>query len=250
MKRNAQVLVVLIGALFLKLCYSTASADQLRWILAPTTLLVELISGTRFSFESRAGYLSSDGTFLIAVSCAGVNFLITSFLMLSLARLFRERSAYTSWGFIPVAALVAYLTTVIANTARISTALSLRRMPLEIGSLSPNQIHRLEGIFIYFGFLLLLYLVTEQLRSEKPWSIRPRTFFPLVIYYATTLGIPLLNGGYRHGTEFWEYSLFVFVIPLFLMLTVFLCATSFSSVSLWLSARHRATETNYRRAWR
>ncbi len=90
--RNAQLVVVVLAALALKFYYSTASADQLRWILAPTTVLVELVSGTSFEFESHAGYLSSDRSFLIATSCAGVNFLITSFLMLALRRLWRDRS--------------------------------------------------------------------------------------------------------------------------------------------------------------
>ena len=59
--------------------YSTATPDQLRWILAPTTLLVELFSQKSFEFESYTGYMSSDHTFVIAAPCAGVNFLITAF---------------------------------------------------------------------------------------------------------------------------------------------------------------------------
>ncbi len=48
-KRKAQLIVVLLGGAALKLYYSAATVNQLRWILAPTTLLVELISRTRFS---------------------------------------------------------------------------------------------------------------------------------------------------------------------------------------------------------
>src|SRR6267142_5972898 len=74
--RNAQLFVVVLCAAAVKLYYSTASVDQLRWILAPTTFVVGLISGSRFEFESHAGYLNSDRSFVIAASCAGVNFLI------------------------------------------------------------------------------------------------------------------------------------------------------------------------------
>src|SRR5262245_5531390 len=90
--RIAQWVVVLIFALALKLYYSSASADQLRWILAPTTALVELVSNTSFEFEAHAGYLSSDRSFLIAPACAGVNFLITAFLVLIVRRLWRPLS--------------------------------------------------------------------------------------------------------------------------------------------------------------
>jgi len=43
--------------------------------------------------------------------------------------------------------------------------------------------------------------------------------FPLGIYYATTLGIPLLNGSYRQGMPFWEHFAFVLIFPLVLLAT-------------------------------
>src|SRR6185436_18980102 len=92
LKRNAQLVVVIFCAGAVKLYYSTASVNQLRWILVPTTAMVELVTGSRFEFESYAGYISSDRSFVIAASCAGVNFLITAFLMLSLRKLWTARS--------------------------------------------------------------------------------------------------------------------------------------------------------------
>jgi len=240
--RAAQLAVVFLGALALKQHYAPASVDQLRWILAPTTRIVEFVTGSQFEFESHAGYMSGDHTFLIAASCAGVNFLITAFLMLSLRKLWSERNI--SWRFIPTAACVAYLATIVANTVRISTALRLQRAPLEFASLDGNQLHRFEGIFIYFGFLLLLFLVTENSvrtnakaatrdasiaqavssASELPahrYRLLRQTFFPLLIYYATTLGIPAVTAALRRGpapTDFWEHSVFVVLTPLILLL--------------------------------
>ncbi len=237
-KRHAQLIVVLLLALALKLCYATASPNELRWILAPTTFLVELLSGVSFQFESHAGYITSDHSFIIAASCAGVNFLITSFLMLSLSKLWSARSQNRShnplhsltWRFIPVAAVFAYVATLVANTIRISTALRLQRLPLETSWLNRNQLHRFEGIFIYFGFLLLLFILSEKMSSRNASSSKNlsgslsasrlfrQSFFPLLIYYSTTLGIPLANGAYRQGIEFWEHSLFVLLTPLLLIL--------------------------------
>ena len=240
--RVAQLVVILLCALAIKHSYSTASINELRWILAPTTFLVELISGVRFNFESHAGYLSSDRSFLIAGSCAGVNFLIAAFLMLSLSRLWR---ANLSWKFIPCALVLAYSVTLVANTVRISTALQLKQTPLEIASLSSNQMHRLEGILIYFGFLLGLFLVTEQtncggahqraagLHSRVDISrrllpsfgqrLRPvELVLPLLVYYATTLGMPLANAIYTRNLDaaFVEHSAFVLLAPLPLILAV------------------------------
>lgn len=225
----AQLVVVLLCAVAIKWYYATSSVNQLRWILAPTTLLVEFITGRDFEFESYTGYMSSDRTFVIAASCAGVNFLITSFLMLSLRRIWKDRAAKIGWRFFAVVALVAYLATIIANTVRISSALLLRQMPVAMG-LSANQLHRLEGIFIYFGFLLLLFLLSEKASeraSGKATTVSSaangfarQAFFPLLIYYATTLGIPLANGAYRQGADFLEHALFVLATPLLLLLPV------------------------------
>ena len=223
-KRNAQLVVVVLCAAAVKLSYSTTSVNQLRWILAPTAAAVELVSGSRFEFESHAGYVNGDRSFVIAASCAGVNFLITSFLMLSLGKLWRGRSQETAWRFIPCAALCAYLATLLANTVRISTALLLHRTTLETSWLSPTQLHRFEGIFIYFGFLLLLFTVGEKMISDDPSRAEKapgrfrRPFGPLLIYYATTLGIPIANGAYRQRADFWEHALFVLLTPLLLVL--------------------------------
>jgi exosortase K len=204
-------------------------------MLAPTTFLVELASGKQFTFESHAGYMSTDHTFLIAGSCAGVNFLITAFLLLTLERLWRNRSKSISWSFLPVAALMAYIATLLANTIRISIALQLQRNELDMAWLNPEQVHRLEGICVYFGVLMLLYVLSQQLRFADPLKsaelidapahasaremiqrAKP-ALFPLLIYYATTLGFPLLNGASQQGTDFWEHSLFVLVTPILLV---------------------------------
>jgi exosortase K len=221
--RIAQCIVVLVCAFTLKLYYSAASANQLRWILAPTTALVELVSGASFEFESHAGYMSGDRSFLIASSCAGVNFLITAFLMLSLRKLLSDRSTDISWRFIPTALMIAYLVTIVANTARITIALRMQRMPAGTGWLNPAQFHRLEGIFVYFGFLLLLFVISEKMDSERTSGLFRQSLFPLLIYYATMLGIPLANGAWRQGAEFWEHSLFVLLVPLLLILPVAAC---------------------------
>ena len=205
-------MVVVLCALALKFHYSTASVNQLRWILAPTTLLVELLSGKSFEFESYTGYMSSDHTFVIAAPCAGVNFLITAFLMLSVRRLWLDRFQAINWTLIPLSAVIAFAATLVANTARICIALS----DFEISWLNANQQHRLEGIVVYFGFLLLLFLAMDRLRAATP----SRLLVPLGIYYLVTLALPLLNGSYKQGTAFWEHFAFVLMLPMLIVLFI------------------------------
>ena len=221
---GAQLVVVMLCALALKSYYSTATADELRWILAPTTAMVEMLSGRSFAFESYTGYMSSDHTFVIAVPCAGVNFLLTAFLMIGLRRLWRERFQGVSWRFLPIAALIAYVATLIANTIRICIALEMQRRAVDVSWLTGNQLHRIEGIVIYFGFLLLLFMLLERMDSPTTLRLKRVFLFPLLIYYATTLGVPLINGSFRQPA-FWEHTGFVLVLPLILALSFVLIKT-------------------------
>ena len=206
---GAQLAIVTLCALALKQYYSSATANELRWILAPTTFIVELLSGRSFQFESYTGYMSGDHTFVIAVPCAGVNFLITAFVMLALRRLWQERFESVSWRFLPISMTTAYVTTVIANAIRICVALEIQRRSFEVSGLSANQLHRVEGIVVYFGFLMLLFVAME----------RRLMWFPVIIYYVMTLGVPLVNGAF-HRAGFWEHFGFVLVMPLAVMLPI------------------------------
>jgi len=196
-----QLAIILAIAFALKYFYSTASVGDLRWILGPTAFLVETITDIGFTFESHAGYMSDDHTFLIAASCSGVNFLLISFLMLALGKIWREWPRNLEWGFLPVAALVAYSTTLIANTVRIVAALGSQN--LETRLLDRDELHRVEGIVVYFGFLLVLLLVSEKLATRGAGgridmsAIAFRSKYLLLIYYGVTLGIPLARGSYQ-----------------------------------------------------
>jgi exosortase K len=214
----AQVAVILAAAFALKYFYSTASVNGLRWILAPTAFLVEVITGTQFRFESQAGYLSDDRTFLIAQPCSGVNFLIIAFLVLAIGNLRRAWPQSIGWRSILVAAGVAYVATLAANTTRIVVALKMRG--LDFGY-DYEDVHRIEGIIVYFGFLLLLFLASEKYAATDrhgPQVSRGRqVVIPLLIYYGVTLGLPLAGGAFRDAA-FWKHALVVFVTSTILML--------------------------------
>ena len=220
-----QLIVVLTIAFGLKLYYSAASVNDLRLVLAPTAWLSQTITGTVFEFEPYAGYMSFDRRLVIAAACSGVNFLIISFLVLTIGRLWRHRQRRARWSFMPIAFAAAYITTIAANTTRISTAILLRPFTSDVTFLNGEQIHRVEGIIVYFGFLLMLFIASERINKgyeidhgRKPSLLR-RSLLPLTIYYAATLGIPLANGAYREP-DYWEHSLFVVLTPLLLILPI------------------------------
>ena len=215
---SAKWAAVILLAAALKLYYSSAGVDDLRWILAPTAFLVELTTGLGFYFEAHVGYMSIDRTFLIALPCSGVNFLIVAFLTLGLRRLLGDN---VTWWSLGLAVVIAYLATIVANTARISVAIQLRDLAPSLDWLEPEDLHRLEGIAVYFAALLVLYFVDEWFGSgsrncplERTTHRLRRYLLPLSVYYAITLGIPIANGAHGQGWEFWRHSLFVVLAPI------------------------------------
>jgi hypothetical protein len=138
----------------------------------------------------------------------------------------RYRTAPAGWLLIPAAGVISYAATVIANSFRISIALMLRQTDNTPIWVAPDQLHRLEGIVVYFGFLVILFIVSETLVSRNVSHSTPspsmarRTLPPLLAYYATTIGVPFVNGAF-HGSlptdEFWEYAMFVLIVPAVLL---------------------------------
>ncbi len=222
----AQAIAVVAVAFAVKVWYSLSNVNDLWWILTPTTFVVELVTGEEFWFESYSGYMSTDHSFLIADSCSGVNFLIMAFLTLGLMTLRWALTDKVNWFFIPAALAAAYLSTIVANTVRITVALRAHRMSPEMIWINPEQIHLIEGIFIYFGFLMFLFIIAEQIdrartpRTDRQNSSTLRSLIPLSIYWAVAIGIPIVNGAHRQGVAFWEHSLFVVLTPVTLILPV------------------------------
>ena len=175
--------VIIVG----KEYYRDATAADLRWILAPTAYLVSLFTGGHFIYETGAGYADNALKFVIAPPCAGLNFAMAAFAAVMLA------STITDWrGFAKRAALavgLAYIATIIINTIRISIAVAMHRGTLDVGIADRAEAHRLEGIVIYLGGLLLLYLLSKGKHIAVP----------IAAYLVITLGLPLANGAAARG---------------------------------------------------
>ena len=157
------VALMLLIAWGLKRHYADARAEELSWILTPTTHVVSVVTGTSFEWRAGEGYFSRDRLFLIEKSCAGINFMIAAFGMLVLALLHRGGGAVPALRIIGGSLLVSYISAVVVNTVRIVIALRLAAQPAYLPSLGAADLHRLEGIAVYFGGLVLLHELVRRL---------------------------------------------------------------------------------------
>jgi exosortase K len=156
---KTKLFVVVAAALIawgLKRHYADARADELWWILTPTARLAGVMTGTAFEWQAGEGYLSRERLFLIEKSCAGVNFFIAAFGMLTFALFHRIGSWSSPIWVLGASLLVGYVATVIVNSLRISFGMWLIAQMVASSAISPVDVHRIEGIIVYFGGLALL----------------------------------------------------------------------------------------------
>ena len=207
--RLAVLAVAVLIAWGLKRHYADARADDLAWILSPTARVVGVMAGTTFAPEPGEGYLSRDRMFVIEKACAGINFMIAAFAMLMVALRHRIRSPLSGACVLVVSLVASYSTAVLVNAGRIGLAMWLATHPVAVARLSAAEMHRLEGVVVYFGGLVLLYEVVQRLEGRTLWV---GWRLPLAVYYTVALAVPLANGASRSG-GFLAHALVVLLVP-------------------------------------
>jgi len=164
--------------------FRSASADDLRWLLAPTARCVSVLTRSHFTHTVGLGYVDRDVNFVIAPVCAGLNFMLAAVLALSLGWFAGMQSwRATAERLIAIVGL-AYAATIIVNTLRIS---------LSIETHAGGELHRIEGVIVYLGGLCALYGSARRLDDR---AIRDARWLavPIAAYLLITLVLPLAHG--------------------------------------------------------
>jgi len=220
--------VAVLIAWGLKRHYADARAEDLAWILAPTSRLAGAMAGTTFVLQPGEGYFSREHLFVIAKPCAGINFMVAAFGMLVLALLHHVGSPASAARVLGASLVASYGAAVLVNAARIVVALWLAAHPIGSPALGAAEVHRLEGITVYFGGLVLLYELVRWL-DRRGQAFHPAAL-PLASYYAITLALPVAGGVPLSGA-FLEHAPIVLLVPLLVVLGA--CAVR-AAAARWL----------------
>jgi exosortase K len=142
--------------------YADARPDDLWWILAPTTRVVGAVTGTTFVEVPSEGHVSHERLFVIEKSCAGINFMAAAFGMLVFSQLHRAGSGRSGLCVLGASGIASYGAAIFVNAARITIAMWLADRPIALSTFTPAQIHRLEGIVVYFAGLVVLCEIARR----------------------------------------------------------------------------------------
>lgn len=197
-KQVVAVVVTLAIVVIGKQYFRSATADDLRWLLAPTAKCTSVLTGTHFTYLAGAGYADRAANFLIAPVCAGLHFMLAAILTLVLAWL----SGIQSWRALAervgLAVAVAYLATIVFNTLRIAMSLELH---------AGGTLHEALGIVVYFAGLCALYAAARSY-DDRALPGAKWIAVPVVVYLAITLALPLLHGA-GGRTDFAGHAMWV-----------------------------------------
>ena len=224
----------------LKSHYSVAHAEHLKWILAPTAALVEAITGHLFYFETDTGYINHDLQIIIAPACAGVNFLIAALGMSVFCGIFKLSGFQKKCFWLIGCVAGAYLTTISVNAFRIWISIATITADIHSGWFTPQRVHRMSGILIYFFFLSVFYHIIQKIiyrilandpgnitRSPKQKNGIGRAihigFLPLACYWIIAIAVPWLNAAHKKDPAgFTEHSLMVGILSLAVFIFFFI----------------------------
>jgi len=225
------------AAVLLRRFYNTADSDALIWILAPVAWWVKLLGGITFEYIAKVGYVSERYRFVIAASCAGVRFLVLTFLMMVFSFTHRLGTGRKKALWFLFSAGFAYVTTVIVNGIRITGAIYIPLMLFENGSvqsrlvsdggasslflpngLTAQRLHTMIGTAVYFSALFVLYALAEkicirmfgaQCRENEAFYGKKITA-PIFWYAAIVLFLPFLSRLYHNEWNgFLQYAVLV-----------------------------------------
>lgn len=212
---DSGVVATTLGLAFLlKRFYSQAGFDELLWVLAPTTWLVELLSGSNFELEAHRAYLSRELMFEIVPSCAGLNFLIITWCSLACGLVHTRLTTRGKLGHLLSSGVVAYVATLLANATRIWIGIQLHVNGVSLGPLTPERLHRIEGVAVYFLFLIATLKATESwIRKGRERTVLAcgAIGLPALWYLGWTVGLPLANGA-AGRTGFLEHALTTLIV--------------------------------------
>ena len=192
--RAAELLIVTAVVYLTKRYYSSATAEDLRWILLAVAQTTTVLSGIEFTWEQTMGYTSQDHLLVIAPACAGINFFIVAWLTLLLTTA-NARKRRARWLHAVVCLVPALAATVLINAQRVNLIL------LGGGD------HRTIGTLCFCTGLCVISGVSHAIAHHKLPS--QHTLVSCIgAYFLVALVLPALNGATR-SPHFFDHSVHV-----------------------------------------
>lgn|GEM_PF-1027740 len=202
LNRLLGAVLTLLVMLMLKQHYSTAAADRLTWILAPTARMTAWLTGASPCWESGVGYADYARGIIIAPACAGLNFMIMAFGLAVFCGLLQIGRLPALLAWLSLSLTVAYSLALLVNTLRIALSMWLYQADIYTAWITPERVHRLAGVVIYLSALGLFFKGLQPIigrycrrfdRQSRRIRISLPHWWPIGWYLLGAVGVPTAN---------------------------------------------------------
>lgn len=162
-KNIIQFSLVAIIFIALKFLFKSFDNEQLYFLLKPTNSLVEIMNNSHSVFVKEVGFYHEDLKICINKSCSGYNFWLLTFLLTCFLLIKKIGRFFV----ISLSLVLSYFFTIFVNASRIFASILLQKKTNFLQFIDSKILHESIGVFVNLFFLILMYLLLENILSKK-----------------------------------------------------------------------------------
>jgi len=159
-------LICILIFLILKFGFTRATHSNLKFLLAPTSKIVETATGTDSEFIDGSGYFNQKLNIIIDKSCSGFNFLVLCFISLSFTAFKYLKTNIRKLFAIIFLLIASWFITIFVNASRILFSVFVHNQGFVGSNNNAEWMHQAEGVFVYLFFLILIHLIFNYLLNK------------------------------------------------------------------------------------
>ncbi len=151
----------------LKWFYTSASLNDVFFLLNPTAKFLSVVSGYDSVFSPVDGYYFAELQIVIDKSCSGFNLMLISFLLFVFLLVQNAKKGTTKVIAMVLSFLLAYVFTILVNTSRILISILVQSKTDVIFSTQKGLIHEAIGVATNITFLIIAYLFIDRFLNKR-----------------------------------------------------------------------------------
>ncbi|WP_432667364.1 exosortase K [Wukongibacter baidiensis] len=131
-------------------------------ILKPVSLIISTFLGISFDYLSDIGFYNETLSIVITRKCAGINFFITFFGMLTFSFISKFEGVIEKVIAMLAFFVCGYLVTILANASRIIGIVYMGKIDIFLDPRYKDLMHQSIGVVSYFTYFIMGYLFFDK----------------------------------------------------------------------------------------
>jgi exosortase K len=165
MKKISYMLIAIVfvaHSLTTSFLYDHMTAEDLVWLLKPTSSVVSFLTGHNITWVDNNGYKIDVLPILIEKSCAGFTYLNMMIALVGVFLFLKRTSLNKNKLRLLILPVLIYLYVIVINGFRIVTSIGMQKVAFNYSWFPGSIIHELLGVFYFFLGLFSIYHLIKK----------------------------------------------------------------------------------------